>query len=270
MEGIRGHRSCGGGQIGCLGLEEARGCTLDSGTMLCSFWPQVEFQDTENASTLRKQKASVAASTSKREEMVKKCQAELTDLCKRLGKVFGVHYFNIFNTATIRRIAESLSAEPDVLLQIDGVTEDKLEKYGAELIDVLQKYSEWTLPAEDVAQKSSGSISHSARNYHSEEDGEETTATSSYFNSNKNKNGTKRKSAPFFRKSKKRRTGGEGQQSRSRGGKNSSYTRKNHSSGYSGEYSSVSKPAPVKRPGFMAPPVPQNNRRFLKPSFSYL
>jgi bloom syndrome protein len=32
------------------------------------------------------------------------------------------------------------------LLQIDGVTEDKLEKYGAEVIPVLQKYSEWTVP----------------------------------------------------------------------------------------------------------------------------
>jgi hypothetical protein len=42
--------------------------------------------------------------------------------------------------------AESLSSDPEVLLQIDGVTEDKLEKYGAELIPVLQKYSEWTLP----------------------------------------------------------------------------------------------------------------------------
>lgn len=41
---------------------------------------------------------------------------------------------------------ESLSSDPEVLLQIDGVTEDKLEKYGAEVIPVLQKYSEWTLP----------------------------------------------------------------------------------------------------------------------------
>lgn len=31
-------------------------------------------------------------------------------------------------------------------MQIDGVTEDKLDKYGAEVIKVLQKYSEWQLP----------------------------------------------------------------------------------------------------------------------------
>lgn len=42
--------------------------------------------------------------------------------------------------------SESLSSDPEVLLQIDGVTEDKLEKYGAEISVVMQKYSEWTLP----------------------------------------------------------------------------------------------------------------------------
>lgn len=43
-------------------------------------------------------------------------------------------------------VTETLSADPQALLEIDGVTEDKLDKYGAELIDVLQKYSEWQLP----------------------------------------------------------------------------------------------------------------------------
>lgn len=41
---------------------------------------------------------------------------------------------------------EKLSCEPEELLQIDGVTEDRLDKYGAEVIQVLQKYSEWKLP----------------------------------------------------------------------------------------------------------------------------
>ncbi|XP_053320931.1 recQ-like DNA helicase BLM [Spea bombifrons] len=227
---------------------------------------KVEFQDTENASSLRKQKSAVVANTSQREEMVKKCQAELTELCKRLGKIFGVHYFNIFNTATIRRIAETLSPEPDVLLQIDGVTEDKLEKYGAELIDVLQKYSEWTLPVEDISLKSTNSTS---RMHQSEEDDEERSETSSYFSSK----GTKRKNASSFRKSKKRKTGGEGQQSRPRS--NASYNRSNSytskaSSGSNSGSNSGSRPGAAKRPGFMAPPMPQNNRRFLKPSYSLL
>lgn len=43
-------------------------------------------------------------------------------------------------------MTEKLSSDPEVLLQIDGVTEDKLDKYGAEVIQVLQKYSEWQLP----------------------------------------------------------------------------------------------------------------------------
>ncbi|KAK3548879.1 hypothetical protein QTP70_021260 [Hemibagrus guttatus] len=73
--------------------------------------------------------------------MVKKCLEEHNELCKKLGKVFGLHYYHIISTATLKKIAETLSADPEVLLQIDGVTEDKLEKYGAELIELLQKYT---------------------------------------------------------------------------------------------------------------------------------
>lgn len=43
-------------------------------------------------------------------------------------------------------ITETLSSDTEVLLQIDGVTEDKLEKYGAEIIKVMDKYSGWTKP----------------------------------------------------------------------------------------------------------------------------
>uniref|UniRef100_A0A8C3J0L0 RecQ-like DNA helicase BLM n=1 Tax=Calidris pygmaea TaxID=425635 RepID=A0A8C3J0L0_9CHAR len=106
---------------------------------------QVEFHETESASAVRKQRASVAK-VSQREEMVKKCLGELTDTCKTLGKVFDVHYFNIFSTSTLKKIAETLSSDVEVLLQIDGVTEDKLEKYGAEIIKVMDKYSEWSVP----------------------------------------------------------------------------------------------------------------------------
>ncbi|XP_023364578.1 Bloom syndrome protein [Otolemur garnettii] len=108
---------------------------------------KVDFMETENSSSVKKQKALVAK-VSQREEMVKKCLGELTEVCKSLGKVFGVHYFNIFNIVTLKKLAESLSSDPEVLLQIDGVTEDKLEKYGAEVIAVLQKYSEWTFPGQ--------------------------------------------------------------------------------------------------------------------------
>ncbi|KAM8972336.1 recQ-like DNA helicase BLM [Pelodytes ibericus] len=224
---------------------------------------KVEFQDTECASSLRKQRSAVVANTSQREEMVQKCQAEVTELCKRLGKIFGVHYFNIFNTATIRRIAESLSPEPDILLQIDGVTEDKLEKYGAELIDVLQKYSEWTLPAEDTSQKTTN---RTAMNREIDRDDEDTSETSSYFGSTS----TKRNKAPYFRKSKKRKTGGEGQQSRAKGANTASKRKNSYTSKTSSVPNNGSRPGAVKRPGFMAPPMPQNNRHFLKPTYSLL
>lgn len=69
---------------------------------------QVNFVETESASSIRKQKATVTKSVSKREEMVKKCLEELNELCKKLGKVFGLHYYNIFSTATLKKIAGEL------------------------------------------------------------------------------------------------------------------------------------------------------------------
>lgn len=66
---------------------------------------QVDFYETESASAIRKHKAAAAKNVSKREEMVQECLKELTDLCKQLGKAFGLHYYNIFSTAALKKIA---------------------------------------------------------------------------------------------------------------------------------------------------------------------
>ncbi|KAF5891575.1 Bloom syndrome protein, partial [Clarias magur] len=155
---------------------------------------QVNFHETESASSIRKHKATVAKSVSEREEMVKKCLEELNELCKKLGKVFGLHYYNIFSTATLKKIAETLSADPEVLLQIDGVTEDKLEKYGSELIELLQKYSKWQLSDAEQAE------GPHAFDDHSEED----CNMSAYFRRCKSE-GEKRKKAHFSKNPKRRR-----------------------------------------------------------------
>nr|XP_033776250.1 Bloom syndrome protein isoform X2 [Geotrypetes seraphini] len=232
---------------------------------------QVEFQDVENISSIRKQ-SSGSSHVSQRQKMVKKCLEELTELCKRLGKIFGVHYFNIFNTATIKRIAETLSPDPEVLLGIDGVTEDKLEKYGAELIDVLQKYSEWTLPVDEDSQKSTvsscGSTGGAVRQDNDQKQDCEQNKTSSYFRTKANR-GTKRKNAAFFRKSTKRRTASENQQSASRRNCKTGFSRTSSNS-QPASLSTSSTSSYSRKPGFMAPPVPQNNRRFLKPSYTLL
>ncbi|XP_028678955.2 recQ-like DNA helicase BLM isoform X3 [Erpetoichthys calabaricus] len=236
---------------------------------------QVEFYDTESVSSIRKQKASVTKEVSGREEMVQKCLQELTDLCKKLGKVFGVHYYNIFSTATIKKIAETLSSDPEVLLQIDGVTEDKLEKYGAELIDVLQKYSELQLPEDQsTTPDASSTWIDTNREYTMTEDG----CASSYF-TKKNENRGKRKAAPYFRKSKKRK-GGSSQQSTSNSGYSSSYSKTSYSNSKAGfkarsrssqGFSFSSGVSATKKPGFMAPPKPQKNQRaFLTPSYSFV
>ncbi|NXQ93843.1 BLM protein, partial [Sagittarius serpentarius] len=234
---------------------------------------QVEFHVTESASAVRKQRASTAK-MSQREEMVKKCLGELTDTCKMLGKVFDVHYFNIFSTSTLKKIAETLSSDVEVLLQIDGVTEDKLEKYGAEIIKVMDKYSEWSQP-EDAACQSVDTAMGSTGTPESEEAAEGVATTSSYFCNNANQR-RKRKRPPNFRESKRKKTSNGGSQQFHPKGGYSKYRRTRRPPGSKAPASSGCSSAPYSvsatqaaagKLGIMAPPKPKT-RQFLQPSYS--
>ncbi|KAF1484546.1 hypothetical protein FQV08_0008491, partial [Pygoscelis antarcticus] len=234
---------------------------------------QVEFHETESASAIRKQRASVAK-MSQREEMVKKCLGELTDTCKTLGKVFDVHYFNIFSTSTLKKIAETLSSDVEVLLQIDGVTEDKLEKYGAEIIKVMDKYSEWTTP-EDAACQSVDTATGSTGTPVSDEETEDVVTTSSYFCNNANQR-KKRKRPPNFRESKRKKTSNGGSQQFHPKGyvyrriKRPCSSKPPASSGYSlASYNVSAMQGAAGKLGIMAPPKPKT-RHFLQPSYSIL
>ncbi|XP_063053584.1 recQ-like DNA helicase BLM isoform X2 [Engraulis encrasicolus] len=256
---------------------------------------QVEFYETENASSIRKQKAAVTKSVSKREEMVSQCHEELLDLCKKLGKIFGIHYYNIFSIQTVKKIAQTLSADPEVLLQIDGVTEDKLEKYGADLIQLLQKYSEWQLPVEDQAESSGWIDTAQGRDEDDEEMDDDEDESSTYFQSGgggRGRGGAKRKKGGYSRKPKRKRGSYQNQASSAKGGySNSSWGSAGSSSrggyrargrggsaggrgasGGRGRGSAPqSAPAAGRRPGFMAMPTPQSAARpFLKPAFSHM
>lgn len=231
---------------------------------------KVDFMETENSSSIKKQKALVTK-VSQREEVVKKCLGELTEVCKALGKVFGVHYFNIFNTATLKKLAESLSSDPEVLLQIDGVTEDKLEKYGAEVIPVLQKYSEWTLPAEDSSPRMSPSSSRGTGRISSAEFYEETPISSHYF-ANKARNERKRKRMPASHRSKRRKSGFGDLKTKAGSTTCRKTSSKTKSSGVFGPSSAVrgsqAASGASRKLGLMAPPKPVN-RPFLRPSYAF-
>nr|XP_046249450.1 Bloom syndrome protein homolog isoform X2 [Scatophagus argus] len=237
---------------------------------------QVDFYETESASSTRKHKATVAKNVSQREEMVQKCLKELTDLCKQLGKAFGIHYYNIFSTATLKKIAEKLSSDPEVLLQIDGVTEDKLDKYGAEVIKVLQKYSEWQLPAEEQTDNGGdGWIDTTVGRARIDYEDEDDTESSTYFR-NQTTQGQKRKKAPFFKYSKKRKGyGNASSNSKGRGYSNKSWSSSSSTGGSKaggrGSRTSTGDASAGRRPGFLSIPTPQTNHRpFLKPAFSHL
>ncbi|KAL2093005.1 hypothetical protein ACEWY4_010317 [Coilia grayii] len=256
-------------------------------TNVVNGYMQVEFYETENASSIRKHKAAVTKSVSKREEMVQKCLEELNDLCKKLGKIFGIHYYNIFSTATLKKISETLSADPEVLLQIDGVTEDKLEKYGAELIELLQKYSEWQLPVEEQT-KSSDWIDTARGHNELDDDEDEEDVSSAYFQGSSR--GAKRRKVGYTRKPKRKRGGNQNQSSSAKGGcSNSSWGSSGSTSrggyrargrggsaarGASGGRGRGAAPQAIsagKRPGFMAMPTPLSaSRPFLKPAFSHM
>ncbi|NXS63897.1 BLM protein, partial [Brachypteracias leptosomus] len=227
---------------------------------------QVEFHETENASAIRKQRASMAK-MSQREEMVKKCLGELTDTCKTLGKVFDVHYFNIFSTSTLKKIAETLSSDMEVLLQIDGVTEDKLEKYGAEIIKVMEKYSEWTTP-EDASCPGVDTAPGGTSTPDSGEEAEEVVTTSSYFSNNANQK-RKRKRPPNFRESKRKKTNNGGSQHFNPKGYFGSRASAPSSTRAPALSSSGATPGAAGKLGIMAPPKPRN-RQFLQPSYSVL
>ncbi|RMB94162.1 hypothetical protein DUI87_28967 [Hirundo rustica rustica] len=234
---------------------------------------QVEFHETESASAIRRQRASMAK-TSQREEVVKQCLSELTDTCKTLGKVFDVHYFNIFSTSTLKKIAETLSSDVEVLLQIDGVTEDKLEKYGAEIIKVMDKYSECSIP-EDAACPGADTATGSPGSLGSDGEAEDAGTTSSYFGNNTNQR-RKRKRPPNSRDSKRKKTSGGGsQQFHPRGGfnryrrtKKTMSSKAPASSGASSVSCSVGGvQGAAGKLAMMALPKPKS-RSFLQPSYS--
>lgn len=236
---------------------------------------QVEFYETESASSIRKHKAAVSKDVSQREQKVQECLKELLDLCKQLGKAFGIHYYNIFSTATLKKISERLSSNPEVLLQIDGVTEDKLEKYGAEVVQVLQKYSEWQQTEEPTDTAADGWIDTAqGRSY----GGDAEDAESSTYFSSQSAQGQKRKKAPFFKYAKKKKAYGNpsaGSKGRGNGG-NKAWSSSNSRGGYKaaagrGGRSSAGAASAGRTPGFMAVPTPQTYQRpFLKPAFSHL
>ncbi|XP_061630293.1 recQ-like DNA helicase BLM isoform X1 [Phyllopteryx taeniolatus] len=236
---------------------------------------QVDFYETESASSVRKNKAAVSRKISVRDQKVQECLKELVDLCKQLGKAFGIHYYNIFSTATLKKLSERLSSDPDVLLQIDGVTEDKLEKYGAEVLQVLQKYSEWQNPVEQQQAEGGeeGWIDTTRGREAVEYDDDDSSA---YFRS-QSAQGQKRKKMPFFKYNKKRKGyGGAGSNSRGRGsGNNKSWSsrggaRAGPQSAGRASIGATGDSSAGRTPGFLAVPTPLNQRPFLKPSFSHI
>uniref|UniRef100_A0A8C9K6X1 RecQ-like DNA helicase BLM n=1 Tax=Panthera tigris altaica TaxID=74533 RepID=A0A8C9K6X1_PANTA len=172
---------------------------------------------------------------------------------------------------TMNMLVDIFLGKFSVLLQIDGVTEDKLEKYGAEVIPILQKYSEWTLPADDGSPRVSPGSSRGTRRNAPVESDEEMPVSSHYF-ANKTRNERKRKRMPASQRSKRRKTGFGG--SKTKGGSTTCrrISAKSKPSNIFGPRSPLpgpqAAPGASRKLGIMAPPKPIN-RPFLKPSYAF-
>ncbi|XP_077567025.1 recQ-like DNA helicase BLM isoform X2 [Stigmatopora nigra] len=250
-----------GGQTVAYISAGPKALSLLSGSM------QIDFYETESASSsFRKGKAAVTKKVSEREQKVQECLNELVELCKQLGKAFGIHYYNIFSTATLKKLSERLSSDPEVLLQIDGVTEDKLEKYGGEVIKVLEKYSVWQNPVEPVNEDAEDGWIDTTRGRSADDCGD--GGPSAY--SSPNAQGQKRKKMPFFKYNKKRK-GYAGAGSAGRGsGSNKSWASRGGARAGNQSRGATGVTAMGRTPGLMAVPKPQSYRPFLKPSFSHM
>ncbi|XP_057693552.1 recQ-like DNA helicase BLM [Corythoichthys intestinalis] len=234
---------------------------------------QLDFYETESASSFRKNKSAVTKKVSQRDQKVQECLKDLVELCKQLGKTFGIHYYNIFSTGTLKKLSERLSSDPEVLLQIDGVTEDKLEKYGGEVIQVLEKYSEWQNPVEQQDEGVEDGWIDTTRGRFTDDNGDDESST--YFRS-QGAQGQKRKKMPFFKYNKKRK-GYAGASSAGRGySSNKSWSSRgggrggNQSAGRGSRGATTGDSSTTRTPGLMALPKPQSQRPFLKPSFSHI
>uniref|UniRef100_A0A8C4R9T2 ATP-dependent DNA helicase n=1 Tax=Eptatretus burgeri TaxID=7764 RepID=A0A8C4R9T2_EPTBU len=119
--------------------------------LLCSQL-QVDFEEGESTSASRRSRAgqNVAASGSVINSSVSEaCFCELLEVCKRLGEKHRLKYYNVFTTSTLRRLSELRSCDQKTLLQVDGVTKDKLAKYGEYMLPVLQKFIPLEPPQEE-------------------------------------------------------------------------------------------------------------------------
>uniref|UniRef100_UPI00358F96AD recQ-like DNA helicase BLM isoform X2 n=1 Tax=Myxine glutinosa TaxID=7769 RepID=UPI00358F96AD len=113
---------------------------------------QVDFEEGESVSASRRSRAGqnvVAGGGVINSGVSEACLPELLEVCKRLGEKHGLKYYNVFPTATLRRLSELRSCDRKTLLQVDGVTKDKLAKYGEDLLPVLQKFIPLEPPPED-------------------------------------------------------------------------------------------------------------------------
>jgi ATP-dependent DNA helicase RecQ len=90
------------------------------------------------------EKATKKSSSIKRYEVAESVGADLFSVLRELRRVLavsqGVPPYIVFNDATLHEMVERMPMTEDEMLEVSGVSEAKLEKYGVEFLDAIIKF----------------------------------------------------------------------------------------------------------------------------------
>ncbi|XP_067126258.1 recQ-like DNA helicase BLM [Centruroides vittatus] len=73
-------------------------------------------------------------------QLANRCYAELIDVSKSIAAESGIHYTNVINVEALRQMSREMPMTENEMLHIPHVTKIIYEKYGAQFLNVTQKY----------------------------------------------------------------------------------------------------------------------------------
>lgn len=74
-------------------------------------------------------------------KLIEACHTELVSIVKALALAKNTHYSNVIHIDALRGIAENLPTTADAMLQVPHMTKALVDKYGAQLLEVTERYA---------------------------------------------------------------------------------------------------------------------------------
>ncbi|KAH7958089.1 hypothetical protein HPB51_027929 [Rhipicephalus microplus] len=74
-------------------------------------------------------------------KLTEACHLELVSIVKALALAKNTHYSNVIHIDALRGIAENLPTTAEAMLQVPHMTKALVDKYGAQLLEVTERYA---------------------------------------------------------------------------------------------------------------------------------